>query len=290
MQTATVIEVTRTYLEMRDPAELQGAELADPRIQIEEQRDCSIDLFRFLYAEVGKNYHWIERLPWTDEQIVAHVSRDARSCRIAGRGARRSAHSNRGATRLLNRLVPLSLCRSWQELSLDRAAAVDGRADRRARISRCAILPNCRARSSPIRAFKSRSNATAQSTCSAFSMPKLARTITGSSGCRGRTSRSSRTYLEMRDPAELQGAELADPRIQIEEQRDCSIDLYRFLYAEVGKNYHWIERLPWTDEQIVAHVSRDARSCRIAGRGARRSAHSNRGATRLLNRLVPLSL
>jgi len=74
MQTATVIEVTRTYLEMRDPSELNGAKLDDPRIEIAEQRECSVELFRFLYAEVGKNYHWIDRLPWIDQQIVAHLN------------------------------------------------------------------------------------------------------------------------------------------------------------------------------------------------------------------------
>jgi GNAT superfamily N-acetyltransferase len=79
MQTATVIEVTRTYLEMRDPSELNGAKLDDPRIQIEEQRSCSVELFRFLYAEVGKNYHWIDRLPWTDEQIITHLNKPENS-------------------------------------------------------------------------------------------------------------------------------------------------------------------------------------------------------------------
>ena len=79
MQTATVIEVTRTYLEMRDRSELKGAKLDDPRIKIEEQRECSIELFRFLYAEVGRNYHWIDRLPWTDAQIVAHLNKPENS-------------------------------------------------------------------------------------------------------------------------------------------------------------------------------------------------------------------
>lgn len=79
MQTASIIEVTRTYLEMRDPSELNGAKLDDPRIEIEEQPDCSVELFRFLYAEVGKNYHWTDRLPWTDEQIVAHLNQPENS-------------------------------------------------------------------------------------------------------------------------------------------------------------------------------------------------------------------
>jgi len=79
MQTATVIEVTRTYLEMRDFSELNRAKLDDPRIEIEKQRECPVELFRFLYAEVGQNYHWIDRLPWTDEQIVAHLNKSENS-------------------------------------------------------------------------------------------------------------------------------------------------------------------------------------------------------------------
>ena len=67
------MDVTRTYLEMRDASELRGAKLDDPLIRIEEQPDCSIELFRFLYVEVGKNYHWVDRLPWTDEQITEYL-------------------------------------------------------------------------------------------------------------------------------------------------------------------------------------------------------------------------
>lgn len=73
MKTSSTIEVTRTYLEMRDPSELRPALSVDPLIRIEERRDCSVELFRLLYVEVGRNYHWIDRLPWTDEQIAAHL-------------------------------------------------------------------------------------------------------------------------------------------------------------------------------------------------------------------------
>lgn len=70
---ATATEVTRTYLEMRHRSQLLPALSDDPLIRIELQRNCSIELFRFLYEEVGKNYHWIDRLPWTDEQIITHL-------------------------------------------------------------------------------------------------------------------------------------------------------------------------------------------------------------------------
>lgn len=74
MNNASIVEVTRTYLEMRDPAELQTARCDDPRIRVERMHECSASFFRHLYVEVGRNYHWIDRLPWTDEDIVAHLS------------------------------------------------------------------------------------------------------------------------------------------------------------------------------------------------------------------------
>ena len=73
MKTATTIEVTRTYLEMRDASDLHAEISSDPRVRIERMVDCPASLFRSLYVEVGRNYHWIDRLPWTDEQIEGHL-------------------------------------------------------------------------------------------------------------------------------------------------------------------------------------------------------------------------
>jgi GNAT superfamily N-acetyltransferase len=72
-------EVTRTYLEMREPSDLRAALSNDQLIQIEQQQNCSVELFRMLYAEVGRNYHWIDRLPWTDEDVRAHLARPENS-------------------------------------------------------------------------------------------------------------------------------------------------------------------------------------------------------------------
>jgi ribosomal protein S18 acetylase RimI-like enzyme len=68
-----MIEVIRTYLEMSRPSELRPARSSDPLIRIELQADCSVDLFRFLYREVGRNYYWTDRLPWTDQEIRAYL-------------------------------------------------------------------------------------------------------------------------------------------------------------------------------------------------------------------------
>ena len=74
MTAIRAIEVTRTYLEMRDRSQLQRAVSDDPRIRIEAQPECSVELFRFLYVEVGKNYHWVDRLPWTDDDIRTYLA------------------------------------------------------------------------------------------------------------------------------------------------------------------------------------------------------------------------
>ena len=73
MTDRSLIVVTRTYLEMRAPAELNPARNNDPLIKIEWQPNCSIELFRDLYREVGRNYFWIDRLPWTNEQIKTYL-------------------------------------------------------------------------------------------------------------------------------------------------------------------------------------------------------------------------
>jgi GNAT superfamily N-acetyltransferase len=73
------MEVTRTYLEMHSPAELRAARNGDPLIRIDPQPDCPVELFRWLYVEVGRNYHWVDRLPWTDEQIAAHLGKPENS-------------------------------------------------------------------------------------------------------------------------------------------------------------------------------------------------------------------
>ena len=36
--------------------------------------DCSIDLFRSLYADVGRDYRWVDRLAWTDDEIRAYLA------------------------------------------------------------------------------------------------------------------------------------------------------------------------------------------------------------------------
>jgi GNAT superfamily N-acetyltransferase len=69
----STIDVTRTYLEMTSPGDLRGS--ADPPngVRIERVETCPVDLFRFLYAEVGKQFYWRDRLVWSDSQIEEYL-------------------------------------------------------------------------------------------------------------------------------------------------------------------------------------------------------------------------
>ena len=69
------IEVTRTYVQMTSRAELNAARSNDSSVRIEQAINCPASFFRYLYTEVGRLYHWIDRLPWTDEEIRAHLGR-----------------------------------------------------------------------------------------------------------------------------------------------------------------------------------------------------------------------
>jgi GNAT superfamily N-acetyltransferase len=71
------IEVTRTYLQMRHRSELIPAKLVDVRVRIEHVLECPASFFRYLYREVGRQYHWIDRLEWTDEQICQYLSQSS---------------------------------------------------------------------------------------------------------------------------------------------------------------------------------------------------------------------
>jgi GNAT superfamily N-acetyltransferase len=66
--------VTRTYLEMSSPSELRPFSLEGPLPRIDRLEHCSVQLFRFLYREVGETYRWTDRLRWTDDRIREHLS------------------------------------------------------------------------------------------------------------------------------------------------------------------------------------------------------------------------
>jgi GNAT superfamily N-acetyltransferase len=67
-------EVTRTYLEMKSARDLVVSKTSAPGVRIDRVLGCPPAFFRYLYAEVGRKYHWVDRLPWTEEQVRARIA------------------------------------------------------------------------------------------------------------------------------------------------------------------------------------------------------------------------
>lgn len=70
----TTLEVTRTYLEMRSPGDLRPAPIPKQEPVVNHLKECPRELFRHLYAEVGREFRWTDRLGWTDEQVQRHLA------------------------------------------------------------------------------------------------------------------------------------------------------------------------------------------------------------------------
>ncbi len=68
------IDVVRTYLEMTSPADLRDEGSAGPEVRLERVADCPWHFYRYLYVEVGRLYHWRDRLPWTEAQFRAWLA------------------------------------------------------------------------------------------------------------------------------------------------------------------------------------------------------------------------
>jgi len=68
------LETTVTYLEMKTPDDLSGDDTFPPSVTITEVLNCTVSFYRYLYGEVGREYHWVERRRWTDERLAAHLA------------------------------------------------------------------------------------------------------------------------------------------------------------------------------------------------------------------------
>jgi GNAT superfamily N-acetyltransferase len=76
------IQVERTYLELRDRSCPRPAARPDPRARVERMEGCPVSFFRYLYAEVGRAYHWYDRSAWTDEQSCVRLQDPAVSVHL----------------------------------------------------------------------------------------------------------------------------------------------------------------------------------------------------------------
>jgi predicted metal-dependent phosphoesterase TrpH/GNAT superfamily N-acetyltransferase len=66
---------TRTYLQITSRDQFKPALEKKASARVERIEQCSVDLFRHFYREVGRQYHWTDRLEWTGEQIRQYLDR-----------------------------------------------------------------------------------------------------------------------------------------------------------------------------------------------------------------------
>jgi GNAT superfamily N-acetyltransferase len=66
--------------------------------------------------------------------------------------------------------------------------------------------------------------------------------------------RAVRTYLEMKDPSHLTGEASTPSGVTLVRERSYPPAQWRRLYAEVGGDYQWVDRLGWTDEDIRRYL------------------------------------
>ena len=69
-----MVDVVRTYLELRSPEQLKAASSSDASIQFVRCEAISVEHYRRLYRAVGDRWYWHDRNVWSDEQLAAHLS------------------------------------------------------------------------------------------------------------------------------------------------------------------------------------------------------------------------
>jgi GNAT superfamily N-acetyltransferase len=72
-----MVEVTRTYLEMRDPTQLKRKPMPTPDARVTHLVSCTVAQYRELYRRVGEHWQWRDRLAWSDERLATQLANPA---------------------------------------------------------------------------------------------------------------------------------------------------------------------------------------------------------------------
>jgi GNAT superfamily N-acetyltransferase len=68
------VDVLKTYLQLESRADFKPVANPDPRARVEQVHGAPASFFRYLYVEVGRAWHWVDRLPWTDDELRARLA------------------------------------------------------------------------------------------------------------------------------------------------------------------------------------------------------------------------
>lgn len=82
-----MMEVTRTYLELKDRSQFNAAFGAFSDVFITRAPQPQPALYRMCYRTVGEAFHWRDRWDWTDQQIADHLADPAIALFVAARAS-----------------------------------------------------------------------------------------------------------------------------------------------------------------------------------------------------------
>ena len=69
-------KIVRNFLEIKSLSELSEINKPKENIKIELVVPKDFQLNKFLYKQIGKKYHWVDRLDWSDQKWSTYVSRN----------------------------------------------------------------------------------------------------------------------------------------------------------------------------------------------------------------------
>ena len=67
-------EIFRNFLHIKSLQDLNYSKINEKNIFVKKEKDFDINLPKFLYRQVGKDYYWKDRLVWSDKNWLNYVS------------------------------------------------------------------------------------------------------------------------------------------------------------------------------------------------------------------------
>ena len=67
-------EIFRNFLHIKSLQDLKYSKINDKDIFVKKEKDFDVNLPKFLYREIGKDYYWKDRLVWSDKNWSDYVS------------------------------------------------------------------------------------------------------------------------------------------------------------------------------------------------------------------------
>jgi len=68
--------IDRFYLHLLSVRDLNQSNCKEINLEIQIEKKPSIDLCKFFYKEVGKNFFWRDRLKWSDQDWLDYINSD----------------------------------------------------------------------------------------------------------------------------------------------------------------------------------------------------------------------